>query len=81
MVESEDHLAALCEVMRHLITSEDVVQSSLATQQKFFSTHMGSWVRECCDVVESHPDARFYKLAARLAHEFFDVEMQAFEMN
>jgi TorA maturation chaperone TorD len=81
MVESEDHLAALCEVMRHLITSEDVVQASLTAQQKFFSTHMGPWVRECCEVVENHPDARFYKLVARFAREFFDVEMQAFDMN
>lgn len=81
LVESEDHLAALCEVMRHLIVSDDAVNGGLASQQKFFGTHMGPWVRECCETVENHPDARFYKLAARLARQFFEVEMQAFDMN
>lgn len=81
LVESEDHLAALCEVMRHLITSDDAVNGSLAAQQKFFNTHMAPWVRECCETVENHPDARFYKLAARLARQFFEVEMQAFDMS
>lgn len=81
LVESEDHLAALCEVMRHLIVSEDAVTGSLATQQRFFGTHMGPWVRQCCETVEKHPDARFYKLVAGLARQFFEVEMQAFEMS
>lgn len=81
LVESEDHLAALCEVMRYLITSDDAVNGSLAAQQKFFNTHMGPWVRECCEAVEKHPDARFYKRSAHLARQFFDVEMQAFDMS
>lgn len=81
LVESEDHLAALCEVMRYLITSDDAVNGALAGQQKFFNTHMSPWVRECCEAVENHPDARFYKPVARLARQFFEVEMQAFDMS
>lgn len=81
LVESEDHLAALCEVMRYLITSDDAVNGSLAAQQKFFNAHMAPWVRTCCETVENHPDARFYKPVAQLARQFFDVEMQAFDMN
>lgn len=80
MPESEDHLAALCDVMRYLITSDDAVHASLAAQQKFFDTHMRSWVLTCCEAVENHPDAGFYRLAALLARRFFEVEMQAFDM-
>lgn len=80
MPESEDHLAALCDVMRYLIVSDDAVLSSLASQQKFFDTHMRSWVLTCCEAVENHPDARFYRRAALLARRFFEVEMQAFDM-
>lgn len=80
MSESEDHLAALCDVMRYLITSDDAVHGSLAAQQKFFDTHMRSWVLACCEAVENHPNAQFYRLAAALARRFFEVEMQAFDM-
>lgn len=80
MPESEDHLAALCDVMRYLITSDDAVHASLAAQLKFFDTHMRSWVLTCCEAVGNHPDARFYRLAALLARRFFEVEMQAFDM-
>lgn len=80
MSESEDHLAALCEVMRHLILMEDGVDLTLATQKQFFDTHMRSWIVTCCEAIENHPNARFYRVVARFAHVFFDVEMQAFDM-
>lgn len=80
MSESEDHLAALCEVMRHLIQSDDAVLGNLVAQQKFFDTHMRPWVLTCCEAVEVHPNARFYRFAALFARRFFEVEMQAFDM-
>lgn len=80
MVESEDHLAALCEVMRHLILSEDISSANLAVQYRFFNTHMRPWILDCCDAIDAHPHARFYKEVARLARQFFEVEMQAFDM-
>ncbi len=80
VVESEDHLASLCEVMRYLIASDDVVHANLAAQEKFFNTHMRGWVLDCCNALEASGNARFYKLVARLAHVFFEVEMQAFDM-
>jgi TorA maturation chaperone TorD len=39
IVESEDHIASLCEVMRYLIASDDILQANLATQKQFFATH------------------------------------------
>ena len=80
VVESEDHLASLCEVMRYLIAAYDVVHANLAAQEKFFNTHMRAWVLDCCDALQASSNANFYKLVARLARIFFEVEMQAFDM-
>lgn len=80
MPESEDHIAALCEVMRYLIASDDPVHASIATQKRFFSTHMQPWVDTMCDQVLQHPQARFYSAVAYVAKAFFEVEMQAFDM-
>jgi TorA maturation chaperone TorD len=80
VVESEDHLASLCEVMRYLITADDPVHASLATQKTFFSAHLQGWVEPCCTALEAHPACRFYAPVARLARAFFAVEMQAFDM-
>lgn len=81
VVESEDHLASLCEVMRYLIASDDVVHANLITQRQFFTTHMQGWVLDCCKALEESPNAAFYKPVARLARIFFEVEMQAFDMS
>ncbi|OWW21333.1 TorD/DmsD family molecular chaperone [Noviherbaspirillum denitrificans] len=80
MPESEDHIAALCEVMRYLIESDDAVHNGLATQKQFFSTHLQPWAGEMCDVIMHHPQAVFYAEVARLAKEFLEVETQAFDM-
>jgi len=80
VVESEDHLASLCEVMRYLIASDDVVHANLAAQEKFFNTHMRAWILDCCKAMEISANAHFYKRVAGLARVFFEVEMQAFDM-
>lgn len=80
VVESEDHLATLCEVMRYLIASDDVVHANLTVQKKFFNDHMQAWVLDCCAAIEASPNAKFYKPVARLARQFFEVEIQAFDM-
>jgi len=80
VIESEDHIATLCEVMRYLIASDDVLQANLVMQKNFFAAHLQPWVRELCTAVENHPQARFYAAVAHLAQIFFDIEMQAFDM-
>ncbi|MDB5763188.1 MAG: putative chaperone protein TorD [Herminiimonas sp.] len=80
VVESEDHIASLCEVMRYLIASDDVIHANLATQKQFFGAHMQTWVADLCTALESHPHANFYLPVAHLARSFFEVEMQAFDM-
>jgi TorA maturation chaperone TorD len=80
VVESEDHIAALCEVMRYLIASDDVTQASLAMQKKFFADHVQAWVNDLCIALAAHPHAKFYVPVAQVARSFFEVEMQAFDM-
>ena len=80
MAESEDHVAALCEVMRYLIASDDAINATLANQQAFFAAHLQPWVSQFCDVLLEKPEVRFYKPVAALAKAFFEVEAQAFDM-
>ncbi len=80
VVESEDHIAMLCEVMRHLILSEDGLQASLPVQKKFFADHLQPWASSLCTTLEARSDARFYAPAARFTRCFFDIEAQAFDL-
>jgi TorA maturation chaperone TorD len=80
VTESEDHIASLCEVMRYLIASDDVLQANVLNQKKFFGTHMQAWVLTLCEAIAKHPDAKFYAALAGLSKVFFEVEMQAFDM-
>lgn len=80
VVESEDHVATLCEVMRYLIASDEAVHATLGTQKQFFATHMQPWVLDMCGTIAAHPQARFHAPVAHLAKCFFEVEMQAFDM-
>jgi TorA maturation chaperone TorD len=80
VTESEDHIASLCEVMRYLIASDDVLQANVLNQKKFFGTHMQAWVLSLCEAIAKHPDAKFYAALAGLSKVFFEVEMQAFDM-
>lgn len=80
LAETEDHLAAVCEVMRYLIAGEDVATSNLATQKHFFDAHLRGWADVVCDAVAAHPRADFYRTAALFARDFFAVEAQAFDL-
>ena len=73
--EPEDHIAALCEVMRHLI-----VRGDAASQQEFFESYLASAGPVLCDAVIDHQRASFYRYAARLAKTFFELEHAAFDM-
>jgi TorA maturation chaperone TorD len=81
VVESEDHIASLCEVMRYLIASDDAALANVATQKKFYADHMQAWVGDMCNALEAHPQIKFYRPVMQLARSFFEVEMQAFDMS
>lgn len=75
--EPEDHMAALCDAMRHLIASQ---KYDLAAQSVFFKRWIQPASGPLCDAIEAQSDLSFYKAVARFAKAFFDIEQSAFEM-
>lgn len=74
--ETEDHLGALCETMRQLISRKRTID----TQQAFFDTHIASWHLACLNHLRRAEGAQFYARVADLAEAFFSLEQQAFQV-
>jgi TorA maturation chaperone TorD len=75
--EPEDHIAALCDAMRHLVGSDE---DTLARQAQFFDRWIAAAARPLCAAVAEHLPGTFYEDVARFAQAFFEVERSAFEM-
>jgi TorA maturation chaperone TorD len=73
--EPEDHIAALCDTMRHLVT-----ESELADQHGFFQRWIQPIADPLCNAIEESERTVFYKHVGRMAKAFFAVERSAFEM-
>ena len=80
ILETEDHIACLCEVMRYLIAGDEIAPGSLSTQKHFFDTQLRPWADDLWDALEVHPKSDFYRALAAFARDFFSVEGQAFDM-
>ncbi len=80
VTQTEDHVAALAEVMRHLVvTGADA--AGLARQRAFFARHLQPWYARLADALAASPQASFYARVGALARAFFDVESEAFAMD
>jgi TorA maturation chaperone TorD len=75
--EPEDHIAALCEVMRHLIA---VRKLSLEDQRRFFARWIWPIAQALCGAIEKSAQVTFYRPVARFAFAYFELEHSAFEM-
>lgn len=80
MLETEDHVAYLCEVMRYLIAGDDVAVANLTRQREFFTRHVQTWMPQMCEALAAHPKARFYRALADFTQAFVSVEAQGFDM-
>ncbi|WP_295637760.1 molecular chaperone TorD family protein [uncultured Methylibium sp.] len=80
VLETEDHLASLCEVMRFLIAGDDVEICNLEQQRRFFRIHLQTWVDTLAGEIEAHPRADFYRAAAGFLRAFAEVEAQGFDL-
>ena len=80
VTETEDHISALCEVMRYLIAGDDVEISNLTNQRVFFNEHIRPWYDELCDAIEGIPEMHLYRSIAALTREFMAIEAQSFDM-
>lgn len=81
VTEPEDHLAALCDVMRAMILG-DVADSpaEIGQQRAFFAKHLQPWALQCCAAITQNEKSNYYRKAAAFAQTFFEIEIQAFEM-
>ena len=75
ILEPEDHLAALMDIMRHLILDTSRTEDQRhALQQQFFSNHIVTWHQSLCDAIKDQPEARLYRRVAEFLVAFFEVE-------
>lgn len=81
VTEPEDHLAALCDVMRALIAGDVTdAPASLEQQRAFFAKHLQPWALQCCGAITQSEKSNYYRRVAAFAQAFFEIEIQAFEM-
>jgi TorA maturation chaperone TorD len=80
--ESEDHVSALCDVMRFLIAGEaETPPAALNVQRDFFQRHMAPWHAQLSAAIISANQTDFYKYVAAVLREFFAIEYAAFDMS
>ena len=78
--ETEDHIAAVCEVMRYLIAGDDVAVCNLERQRRFFRAHLQPWGEQLCDAVQAHPRSNVYRVLADFTRAFLQIETQGFDL-
>jgi TorA maturation chaperone TorD len=75
--EPEDHIAALCDTMRHLVAQQ---KADLEEQRRFFNKWIYVAAEPLCAAIERSDKTSFYKPVARFTTRFCTLEHMAFEM-
>lgn len=76
--DPEDHIAALADVMRLLLTDATRNEADRsAAQDRFFATHIEPWYGALIDALDAAPEANFYRCAGRYLRCFLDIEAAA----
>ena len=79
--ESEDHVSALCDVMRFLIAGDaDTPPAALELQREFFRRHIEPWYAQLSSAIIGANPTDFYKHVAHFMREFFAIENAAFDI-
>lgn len=78
--EYEDHVSALCDVMRGLIAEDAGLAGGAAAQQAFFNNYLAPWYATLCDTICRAEPTRFYRLVARFANAYFTNEAEYFDL-
>jgi TorA maturation chaperone TorD len=82
VVMVEDHLSALCETMRLLITGiDDTSPADMATQREFFDRHIGAWVFACCSAIRETAIANYYVRVAEFTEQHMALDRDALAMD
>ena len=75
VAEPEDHIAALMDVMRHLILAPERAEAArLELQHQFFFAHISLWHEDLWSAIEKQEEARFYRKVSEFARRFLDLE-------
>ena len=77
--EYEDHLSALCDVMRGLVVDEATPVEAFAAQQVFFCNYLAPWFNKVCAAINDSGQTAFYRPVASFAKAFFINESEYFE--
>jgi TorA maturation chaperone TorD len=75
--EPEDHVAALCEVMRHLVATQP---DDLALQKQFFERWIWPAMPPLCDAIRKSGKSEFYNSVAVFFAALCTIEHTGFEM-
>jgi TorA maturation chaperone TorD len=78
VVESEDHIAALCDAMALIIRNSEEI--SLDTQRQFFNDHLAPWVGRFFNDMQNAKAAHFYRSVGFFGESFFEFEQQLLDM-
>lgn len=79
--ETEDHISALCDVMRFLIAGDqERLPAALSVQRDFFQRHINSWNTQLCVAVIAATQTHFYKHVAQFMREFIAIENESFDI-
>lgn len=82
--ESEDHIAALCEVMALMITDMDggtAGEEYSEQQRQFFYAHIGTWADNFFRDMTESTSAVFYRSVGRLGLAFIEFEKRYISMS
>ena len=78
----EDHLAAVFETMRVLITGLGQPNAfAFDVQREFFGTNIDPWVGDCCNAITAKSLANYYARVAQFTDSFMAVERDSFAMD
>jgi len=78
----EDHLAALCETMRLMISgSAEFRPASLDVQRNFFEKQLLPWIFDCCAAIVQCSLANYYRRVAEFTQLFMAVERDSLAMD
>jgi TorA maturation chaperone TorD len=79
-VDPEDHIAALCEMMRGMMTGVFGTPVPIAGQRAFFDAHIATWAPKFFEDLEHAEGATLYAPVGRIGRHFMAIEAEAFEL-
>jgi len=78
--EPEDHIAAICDIMSHLIEGTALGGFDIYDQDQFFAAHLKPWAGKFFADLESAKTADVYRHVGRVGKLFMEIEEQGFGM-